>query len=100
MAEIVRLRPRPGPRPPGDADTIHRLQAWLRRVMASQQPPLSAEAWANKAGVAGTSITRFLRHGYPVPKTSTLAKPVNPHVLRMARPRPLPPQVVHRRRHR
>lgn len=74
MADIVRLRPRTAQQPPGDAETIRRLQTWLRRVMVSQRPPLSAEAWANKAGVAGTSITRFLRHGYPVPKTSTLAK--------------------------
>lgn len=73
MAEIVHLQPR-AKRPPDDAETIRRLQSWLRRVMTSQSPPLSAEAWANKAGVAGTSITRFLKHGYPVPKTSTLAK--------------------------
>ncbi|MBW8268304.1 LexA family protein [Caldovatus aquaticus] len=74
MGEIVRLRAPGGRHVSDDAETVRRLQAWMRRAMANHHPPLSAEAWANKAGVAGTSITRFLKHGYPVPKTSTLAK--------------------------
>lgn len=35
---------------------------------------ISAETWAKQAGIASTSITRFLKHGYPVPKTATLQR--------------------------
>ena len=74
MAEIIRLRPREAQKPSGDAETIRRLQAWMRRVMLSQQPPLSAERWGKAAGVAATSITRFLKHGYPMPSMRTITK--------------------------
>lgn len=57
-----------------DAEVVLRLQAWLRRAMSMQSPPISAEAWGTRAGVSPTAITRFLKHGYPVPKTSTLAR--------------------------
>lgn len=51
---------------------VRRLQAWLRHVIQSQDPPITAEAWARAAGVAATGITRFLKHGAPVPKLSTV----------------------------
>ena len=56
-----------------DTEMVDRLQRWLRQVMATREPPISAEAWGAKAGVSPTNITRFLKHGYPVPKTRTLA---------------------------
>jgi len=34
----------------------------------------SAEEWANKAGIASTSITRFLKHGKPVPSSITVGR--------------------------
>lgn len=33
---------------------------------------ISFSAWARKAGVSDTSVTRFLRHGSPVPRLATL----------------------------
>jgi transcriptional regulator with XRE-family HTH domain len=54
------------------ANTEDDIAAWMRRVM--EQHDLSSLAWASKAGVADTSISRFLKHGSPIPKRATLAK--------------------------
>lgn len=50
------------------------LARWMRQNMAIHE--LSAEAWAQKAGVAGTTLTRFLRDPVQVgpPSTRTLGK--------------------------
>jgi hypothetical protein len=42
-----------------------RVEEWLRRTQA--QSGMSFSAWADKAGVADTSVTRFLKHGQPIP---------------------------------
>jgi transcriptional regulator with XRE-family HTH domain len=64
MAEIVQLRP-------GQEDAAAReIAEWLRRTQA--QVDMSFSAWARKAGISDTSVTRFLRHGSPVPKVATL----------------------------
>jgi hypothetical protein len=50
-----------------------RIAEWLKNVMRSQTPPLSAEQWGRMAGVTPTTITRFIKDGYPIPKQTTLA---------------------------
>lgn len=47
-----------------------RVEEWLRRTQA--QCGMSFSAWAEKAGIADTSVTRFLKHGKPTPKMDTL----------------------------
>lgn len=46
------------------------MEEWLRRTQA--QIGLSFSAWAARAGIADTSVTRFLKHGRPLPKIGTL----------------------------
>lgn len=50
------------------------LRLWMRDIM--RRKGWSAERWARQAGVAGTTITRFLNTEDPqrTPNTSTLAK--------------------------
>lgn len=50
------------------------LARWMRQTMNGKE--LSAEAWARKAGIAGTTLTRFLGNPLTVgpPSTRTLAK--------------------------
>lgn len=60
----------PGPEP--EALAAVRIANWLRRTAAAAD--LTYEEWARKADVSGTTITRFLGHGKPVPKATTLAK--------------------------
>jgi SOS-response transcriptional repressor LexA len=58
---------------PADAAEAERIATWLRNTMRGQDPPLSAERWARMAGISPTSITRFLKVGFPVPKQTTVA---------------------------
>jgi hypothetical protein len=47
-----------------------RIAAWLQQHRAAHD--LSWERWATLAGTSSTNITRFLKHGTPVPKLRTI----------------------------
>jgi hypothetical protein len=81
MNNVVQL-----PRYPKGAEAA-RISQWLRNVLASQSPKLTAERWGKRAGVSPTTITKFLNHSYPVPKQTTIAA--------LAKAAGLPPPVLH-----
>ena len=74
MGTVVKLARTTGGRSPED-EAVLRIGAWLRRAAA--QRDISFEQWGRKAGIAPTTITRFLRDGRPVPKATTLAALAN-----------------------
>ena len=59
---------------PADNEDAHRreLRVWMRQVLLTRH--LSAESWAREAGVAGSTLRRFLNGGpeSPTPSLSTV----------------------------
>lgn len=52
------------------SETDKAIASWLRRTQV--RVGLSYSAWARAAGLADTTLTRFLRHGAPTPRMKTL----------------------------
>ena len=72
MAQVVQLRDYAMDKNRA-TQPAERTREWLERVVRTT-PGLTYESWGRKAGIASTSITRFLKHGTPLPKATTLAK--------------------------
>jgi hypothetical protein len=78
---------------PSRSEVEQSIVDWL--VATREGHDLSWERWADLAGTSGTNITRFLKHGRPVPKLGTLyaladavgaARPSFGATLRMGKP--------------
>lgn len=70
------------------AELIATLRAWMEGVMQHHQ--WSAERWASEAGIAGTTITRFLKDPErAIPSAQTLWKLQNAAGI---------PIIIHRRK--
>ncbi len=59
-------------RPTAPGIESEKVDTWLRQVLARSGH--SADRLARIAGCSPTTVTRFLRHGYPIPKLGTLTK--------------------------